>query len=328
MRNEKMAKKFTTKHSKALGVMFALLIGIIFGPTVSANDADSLNQVPVHMVVTVKAHHSDQVPVVAANDVKVFLRDKQDMVTSWVPFQGDRAGLQLFILIDDTSRDSVSLQFKSIEKFIDEQPASTSVGIGYMRNGMVVTAQALTPDRDLAKKALRLPMGAAVGYTSPYLSLSDLMKKWPETKDRREILMITSGIDPLGGGFSNDPYNNPYLNAAANQAQRGGFVVYSIYTSGAGVGGRGRGFRTAFSQAGLDLISQKTGGETYYLGFGSPVDFTPYLDDVSYSLKHQYELVFLAKGGKKPTLEPVKVKTEMPKIGLVTATDGYVGTGI
>jgi hypothetical protein len=328
MRNEKMAKKFTTKYSIGLGVMFALLIGLIFGPTASANDADSSNQVPVHMVVTVKARHGDQVPVVAANDVKVFQRDKQDMVTSWTPFQGDRAGLQLFILIDDTLRDSVSLQFKSIEKFIDEKPASTSIGIGYMRNGMVVTAQALTPDRDLAKKALRLPLGATVGYTSPYLALSDLMKKWPETKDRREILMITSGIDPLGGGFSNDPYNNPYLDAAANQAQRGGFIVYSIYTSGAGIGGRGRGFRTAFQQAGLDLISQKTGGETYYLGFGSPVGFTPYLDDVTNCLKHQYELVFLAKGAKKPTLEPVKVKTEMPKIGLITATDGYVGTGI
>ncbi len=87
-------------------------------------------------------------------------------------------------------------------------------------------------------------------------------------------------------------------------------------------------FEPRFQQAGLDLISQKTGGETYYLGFGSPVDFTPYLDDVSFCLKHQYELVFLAKGAKKPTLEPVKVKTEMPKIGLVTATDGYVGTGI
>jgi hypothetical protein len=328
MRNEKMTKKFTTNYSIGLAVMFALLIGMVFGPAASANDADSGNQVPVHMVVTVKTSHGNQVPVVAANDVEVFQRDKQDMVTSWVPFQGDRAGLQLFIVIDDTSRDSVSLQFNSIGKFIDEQPASTSIGLGYMRNGMVVTAQALTPDHDLVKKALRLPLGATVGYTSPYLALSDLMKKWPETKDRREILMITSGIDPLGGGFSNDPYNNPYLDAAANQAQRGGFVVYSIYTSGAGIGGRGRGLRTSFQQAGLDLLSQKTGGETYYLGLGSPVDFTPYLDDVSFCLKHQYELVFLAKGGKKPTLEPVKVKTEMPKIGLITAADGYVGASI
>jgi len=328
MRNQDITKRFITKHSIGLGVIFALLFGTIFGSTAFANDANSSNQVPVHMVVTVKARHGNQVPVVSANDVKVFQRDKQNMVTSWLPFQGDRAGLQLFILIDETSRDSISLQFKSIEKFIDDQPASTSIGIGYMRNGMVATAQALTPDHELAKKALRLPMGASVGYTSPYLALSDLMKKWPDTKDRREILMITNGIDPLGGGFSNDPYNNPYLEAASNQAQRGGFVIYSIYTTGAGVGGGGRGFRTASQQAGLDLLSQKTGGQTYYLGFGSPVDFTPYLDDVSYSLKHQYELVFLAKSAKKPTLQPVKVKTEMPNMGLVTAEAGYVGTGI
>src|SRR6202034_1539223 len=289
MRNQDITKRFITKHSIGLGVIFALLFGTIFGSTAFANDANSSNQVPVHMVVTVKARHGNQVPVVSANDVKVFQRDKQNMVTSWLPFQGDRAGLQLFILIDETSRDSISLQFKSIEKFIDDQPASTSIGIGYMRNGMVATAQALTPDHDLAKKALRLPLGASVGYTSPYLALSDLMKKWPETKDRREILMITNGIDPLGGGFSNDPYNNPYLNAAADQAQRGGFVVYSIYTSGAGIGSRYRAFQTAFHQTGLDLISQKTGGETYYLGWASPVDFTRNLDDVTSCLKHQNE---------------------------------------
>jgi hypothetical protein len=329
MRNEKMGKSFIREHLLGMGAMFALMVGMIFGATsVSAHEPDSSTEVPVHMVVTVKAHHDGQVPVVAANDVKVYQRDKQDTVASWLPLQGDRAGLQLFILIDETSRESVGLQFKSLEKFIEEQPDSTAIGIGYMRNGMVATAQELTQDHALAEKALRLPMGASVGYTSPYLSLSDLMKKWPETKDRREILMITSGIDPLGGGFSNDPYNNPYLQAASDRAQRGGFIVYSIYTPGAGLAGRGRGFRTAFQQAGLDLLSQKTGGETYYLGFGSPVDFTPYLDDVSYCLKHQYELVFLAKGAKKPTLEPVKVKTEMPNMGLIAAEDGYIGTGM
>jgi hypothetical protein len=52
------------------------------------------------------------------------------------------------------------------------------------------------------------------------------------------------------------------------------------------------------------------------------------LQDVSYNLKHQYELTFLAKGANKPSLEPVKVKTEMPNMGLRTAENGYVGTGI
>jgi hypothetical protein len=153
------------------------------------------------------------------------------------------------------------------------------------------------------------------------------MKKWPETKDRREILMITSGIDPLGGGFSNDPFTNPYLDAAFEQAQRGGFIVYSIYAPGVGRASRGR-FRTDLAQTGLDLMAEKTGGETYYLAFGAPVDITPYLQDVSNNLKHQYQLIFLAKGEKKPTLEPVKVKTEMPNTGLVTAEDGYVKSGM
>jgi hypothetical protein len=329
MATQKIENKLIRKSAILFAAIFGLVLGTISLPASAAThkpDASS-SDVPVRMVVTVKARHGGQVPAVAADDVKVYQRDKRDAVTSWLPLQGDRAGLQLFILIDETSGNSVSLQFRSIAKFIEEQPDTTAVGIGYMRNGMVETVQELTKDHTLAEKALRLPLGAgSVGYTSPYLSLSDLMKKWPETADRREILMITSGIDPLGGGFSSDPYNNPYLEAASDRAQRGGFIVYSIYTPGSGVSSRG-GFRTQLQQSGLDLLAQKTGGETYYLGFGAPVDFTGYLDDVSYNLKHQYELTFMAKGAKKAALEPVKVKTEMPNMGLTTAEDGYVKTG-
>jgi len=327
MVTQKIGKNLLRKCAICLGAIFGLVLGMICGPTLAAtHKPDSSSDVPVHMVVTVKARHGGQVPAVAADDVKVYQRDKRDTVTSWLPLQGNRAGLQLFILIDETSRDSVSLQFKSIEKFIEDQPDTTAIGIGYMRNGTVDAVQDFTKDHSLAEKALRLPLGASVGYTSPYLSLSELMKKWPETEDRREILMITSGIDPLGGGFSNDPYNNPYLQAAFDRAQRGGFIVYSIYMPGAGVRSRGQ-FRTQLEQSGLDLLAHKTGGQTYYLGFGTPVDFTPYLEDVSYCLKHQYELTFLAKGAKKPALEPVQVKTEMPNMGLITAEDGYVKTG-
>jgi hypothetical protein len=327
MRNLKMERNLITNNFISLAVMFLLVLGMTSVPTPAQdNKPDSSAGVPVHMVVTVKPRHGGQVPAVAADNVKVYQRDKQDTVTSWVPLQGDRAGLQLFILIDDTSRDTLALQFDSIKKFIEEQPATTAIGVGYMRNGTVVTVQNLTKDHALAAKSLRLPL-RGVGYTSPYLSLSDLMKKWPVSEDRREILMLTSGIDPLGGGFSNDPFANPYLDAAAERAQRGGFIVYSIYTPGAGRVGRGF-FRGNLAQTGLDILSQKTGGATYYLGLGTPVDIAPYLQDISLSLKHQYELTFLAKGAKKPTLEPVKVKTEIPNMGLITAEDGYVGAGM
>ena len=102
--------------------------------------------------------------------------------------------------------------------------------------------------------------------------------------------------------------------------------MFSIYEPG--FAGGGRGFRTILSQTGLDVVSQRTGGEAYYLGFGSPVDITPYLRDVSERLKHQYGLTFMAKSTKKPTLEPVKVKTETPNTSLITAEQGYVKSGM
>ena len=324
------ASRVINKRSITIAAMFALLLGVITSPTpASAQQAQPTQQgdVPVHMVVTVKPHRGTQVPALAPDDVKVYQKGHLDTVASWVPLQGDKAGLQLYILIDDTSRSTLALQYSSIDKFIDEQPATTAIAIGYMRNGTVFTAQNLTTDHTLDKKSLRLPLGSGTGYTSPYLALSELMKRWPETKDRREILMISSGIDPLGGGFSNDPFTNPYLDTAFEQAQRGGFIVYSIYEPGVGRASRGL-LRTDLAQTGLDLLSQKTGGETYYLSFGAPVDITPYLQDVSRNLKNQYGLVFLAKGAKKPTLEPVKVKTEMPNAGLLTAEDGYIGSGM
>lgn len=316
------------KSSITFGAILGLFLGVIFAPApASAQRTNSSADVPVHMVVTVKPHQATQAPAVAADDVKVYQKGKLDTVASWVPLQGDRAGLQLFILIDDTSRDTLSLQFSSIANFIAEQPATTEIGVGYMRNGTVYTVQNLTTEHALAEKSLRLPLGASAGYTSPYLALSELMKKWPATTDRREVLMITSGTDPLGGGFSNDPFSNPYLDAAAEQAQRGGFIVYSIYSPGAGRAGRGL-LRTNLAQTGLDVLSQKTGGETYYLQYGSPVDITPYLEDVSRNLKNQYGLTFMAKSARKPALEPVKVKTEMPNTGLITAQDGYIGSGM
>jgi hypothetical protein len=328
MRSLNIEKKLIRNYSLGLAVILVFL-GMISVPTPASDDkkSDSSNEVPVNMVVTVKPRHSGgQVPAVGPADVKVYQRDKQNAVTSWVPLQGDRAGLELFILIDDTSRTSLGLQLDSIKKFIEEQPDTTAIGVGYMRNGTVFTAQNLTKDHVLAAKSLRLPIGA-VAYTSPYLSLSDLMKRWPVSGNRREVLMITSGIDPLGGGFSNDPFTNPYLQAAVDRAQRGGFIVYSIYSPGTGRVGRGF-FRGNLAQTGLDILGQKTGGQTYYLGLGSPVDIAPYLKDVSFSLKHQYQLTFLTKSAKKPTLEPVKVKTEMPNIGVIAAEDSYVGRGM
>ncbi|HUO33788.1 MAG TPA: hypothetical protein VMU43_02245 [Candidatus Acidoferrum sp.] len=328
MQDLKTRKEFLKIHFISPVLALGLVFGAMAAPKLAvAGQTDSSTQVPVRMVVTVKAKHGAQVPAVAKDDVAVYQRGKVHEVTSWVPLQGNRAGLQLYILIDDTARHTLSLQYSNLRDFIEEQAPTTAIGVGYMRNGMVVVAQNPTTDHALAAKALRLPIGASVGVTSPYLALSDLMKKWPVSGDRREVLMITSGIDALGGGFFGSPYNNPYFEAALNQAQRGGFIVYSIYTPSSGLADRGL-FRTNLDQTGLYLLGEQTGGQAYYLLYGSPVDITPYLQDVNANLKHQYELTYLAKAGKKAALEPVKVKTEVPDTGLVTAANGYVEKGM
>jgi len=328
MRNPNSLKWLRRSCAIRWAAVLGLALGAISDTAAAApRNASQAGEVPVHMVVTVKPHHGGNAPAMSADDVKVYLAGKPNQVTGFVPLQGARAGLQLFILIDETSRDTIGLHFQSIANFIEEQPATTAIAVGYMRNGMVVTVQDLTKDHALAAKSLRLPLGAAVGYTSPYLALTDLMKKWPVTEDRREILMITSGIDPLGGGFESNPYENPYLQEAFDRAQRGGFIVYAIYVPGSGFAARGF-FRTTLAQTGLDMIAQKTGGETYNLYLGDPVDIDPYLRGVSYNLNHQYQLTFLAPGANKPRLEPVKVKTEMSNAVLITAEAGYVGTGM
>ena len=44
---------------------------------------------------------------------------------------------------------------------------------------------------------MRLPLGSTGASDSPYLSLISLLKGWPENKMRREVLMVTDGVDRL-----------------------------------------------------------------------------------------------------------------------------------
>jgi len=85
----------------------------------------------------------------------------RDQVTDWTPAQGDRAALELFILIDDEANTSLGSQLEDIRQFINAQPPSAKIGVAYMQNGIARVAQAPTSDHPQAAKALRLPLGAS-----------------------------------------------------------------------------------------------------------------------------------------------------------------------
>jgi len=290
-------------------------------PRISAQQATAAGGVPARLVVTVEPHHGSDVPTVNREDVMVYEGKDRDRVAEWIPAQGEHAALEFFILLDDGSDSSLGQQLQDLRKFIEGQPGSTKIGIAYMQNGNARVEQNLTSDHAQAAKALRLPMGAGGANGSPYFSLSDLIKRWPESTARREVLMISDGIDRY---YGTGDLSDPYLDEAIGSAQRAGILVSAIYSPGVGHFGHSY-WQTYWGQLYLAQVADRTGGESYYIGFnGPPVSVAPYLEDLTRRLSHQYLLTFLAKPPKKVGLQPVKLKTEVSNVDLVSADRVYV----
>lgn len=276
---------------------------------VAAQEGKAATGVPVQIVVTAEPKHGNEVQEITQQDVIVNQGHDRRPVTGWLPAAGPHAGLELAILVDDSSGFSFGNQMDDIRVFITEQPPTTLVAVGYMQNGTVSLAQNFTQDHAAAAKSLRLPQGFVGAEASPYFSLSEFVKKWPPSPatPRREVLMITDGIDTFYGGG----YPDPYVDTAIQDAQCARVVVYSLYTAGSGHFAHTY-WRIYWGQNYLAQLSEETGGESFYfLGAQAPVSFEPYLNQMGQRLMHQFLLTFLAKPQKKAGTEPVKVSSEI-----------------
>jgi hypothetical protein len=310
---------------KKRGFAFNAILSLSFWASIPASvvvqEPATANGASVQMLVTVEAVRGSDVPVVNREDVMVHEGRDRDKVSDWVPAQGDHAGLELVFLLDDSSNSSLGSQLEDLRKWISAQPVSTKIGIAYMQNGSARMEQSLTSDHALAAKALRLPIGVPGVNGSPYFSLSDLVKHWPESDARREVLMVSDGIDRY---YDGNDLEDPYLASAIEDVQRTGIVVFAIYTPGVGHSSHSF-YRTYQGQIYLSRLTEETGGESYAIGFnGPPVDFAPYLDDLARRLNHQYLLTFIAKPQKKSGLQNIKITTEVPNAELVSADRVYV----
>ena len=272
-------------------------------------------QVPVKMTVTVDAVHGREFPELQREDVMIYHGKQRLEVTEWTR----QDGLELYILIDDASGMSLGSELAELREFIREQPENALIGVAYMRADSVETIQGLTTDHNKAAAALRLPFGRIAAGGSPYLALTDLVKKWGACCVRREVLIISSGIDPLGG-FGPE---NPYVDTAIAQAQRAGVQVFAIYTPRAGHSSHSY-WQMSWGQNHLAQLAEETGGESYMLGYQAPVSFAPYLKDFAEHLKHQYSVTFLAP--PKPGLMPVRFATEIPGAEIIGAPKAYIET--
>jgi hypothetical protein len=264
-------------------------------------------------VITVNSKAAEEVTTVPRQTMSVFENRRLQDVTGWVPLRGERSGLQLVVLMDDSSGGNLGLQLNDIKTFLAGLPPTTQVAIGYMRNGTPNLVQNFTGDHAQAAKALRLPAGIGGSNGSPYFCLSDLVKHWPggDSNVRREVIMVTDGVDRYSGARF-DP-ENPYVRAATSDAQKAGVIVYSIYYRGAGRLDRSA-LVTDGGQNYLTQVSGDTGGKVYLEGFGNPVSFAPFLSDIQRKLQNQYELTFVSTA--KPGLQNIRVKTSQPNTTL------------
>ncbi len=294
------------------------LIAAVSTIALSSALAQTSDGVPVKTIITVLPKHSEQAPPIQPHDLKIQVNGKSVQADNVTPLRGDRAGLELVVLIDSGARTSLGRQMGEIGSFVKSLPPSTQVAIAYMLNGRAVFQQPFTANKDLALRALHLPGGSAGSSASPYFCISDLAKNWPsrDTANRREVVAITDGIDPYEERF--DP-SDPYVNSATQDSIRAGVIVDALYWHDMGIASR-VGFLATGGQSLLGLITTNTGGVLYYQGLGNPVSFTPFLNDLSKRLENQYELGFIVPGKNKPGIQSLKVKLEMPGVKLNAAT--------
>ncbi len=243
--------------------------------------------------------------------VHLKLDGKNSAITAFTPLRDPQSKVEMVVLIDDGARSSLGLQMSDVAKFIESQRPDTKVAVAYMENGRAVFGGPLTTDHGSVLSGLHLTAGRGeAGISgSPYFCLSDLAKNWPSSDPhaRREVVMITDGVDYYDMHYDAE---DPYVQAAMDDAVRARLIVYAIYwrssdrfdqtNYGAGAG-----------QNLLAQITEGTGGTSYWQGTGNPVSFVPYFADIDRRLDNQYELDFMTAVGDKPQMQTIRLSVSV-----------------
>ena len=262
------------------------------------------------VVTILPAQKNGDVGPVSPQSLKVKVDGKQSSVLNFTPLREANSPVELVLLLDSGARTSLGTQFQDIQKFVGEMPPNTRMAIAYMENGRAAFASQLSSNPSDVLKGLHVSTGFPGSNASPYFCLSDLAKNWPshDRTARRQVLMITDGVDNYDRRFDPD---DPYVQTAINDSVRAGLAVNSIYWRDMGRFNSGL-YATNAGQSLLSIVSQATGGKSYWQGLDNPVSIEPYFQDLRRRLNHQYELSFTAPSKGKPEVQSLKVDLHVP----------------
>lgn len=283
---------------------------------VCAARAQEEGPLPTQVLVNVD---SKSRPPAGASVLTVSVNDHKEPVNSWEQVTPNNA--QVAVLLDDGLREVVGRELNNLRSFITSLPPGVEVLVGYMENGRVLSTGSFTTDHAAAAGTLRLPEGSPGISASPYICLSDFVKKWPAAGSNasssslavssphkaRFVIMMTNGVDPYNGSTSIMNQQSPYVDQAVSDAQRAGVAVYSIYFGDAGIRGGSANFS---GQSYLQQLTEGTGGTNYWEGVGNPVSTAPFLSQFQHAVAETYVATFNAPAGKDRDL--VRVKFSAP----------------
>ncbi len=299
---------------------FAMLVPFAVLPGLAAQ-AQQEGPVPTQVLVNVDTKSTPP----ATSALMVQVNDHKEPLTSWEPVVPSNS--QVAILIDDGLRETVGRELDDLRKFVRGLPPGVEVMVGFMQYGRVVADQGFTADHELAASSFHLPDGMPGQSASPYICLSDFVKKWPSatstsatdggampaTRKARFVLMLTNGVDPYNGSTSVMNQDSPYVNQSISDSQRAGVTVYAIYFGDAGI----RGMSADNSgQSYLAQLAEGTGGVSLWEGVGNPVSMTPFLGQFQKAIAETYVATFNAPMGNNPQKDMVHVKFSAPKTKL------------
>jgi len=284
------------------------------GFSICAQAADLKSGVEAKVVVTVADHMNHKPPVLKRGD----LADGASMrIANVAPLYGDK---ELYILIDDAANYDFGTKLQELRGFVDTQPASTALGLAFIRDGELKVVQTPAKDHQLVVRGLRAPAGSKTG--NPWCALAGLIASWPAGVERREVLMITSGIDKTTDGTAPSCGN---ADTALAAAERAGVSIYAIYHPVADYA-KEEWRRVDNGVVELSHVCYETGGEAYFVTHSAVETITPFLDDIAEHLNNQYRLTVVFDAAPEPGLRDVYIHPVSPDLELMAPTKVWVGS--
>jgi hypothetical protein len=232
-------------------------------------------------VLTVADHVTHQPTALKPDDITIM----GARVTEAIPLAGSHGSLDLFLLIDDAANYDFGGKLQELRRFAAAQPAHVFIGVAYIHDGTLQIAENPTTDHARAARALRAPSGSKAANV--YCAMSDLIQHWPGKSLRREIVLVSTGIDDsaTAGAVC------VTAETAIHDAERAGVVVYALYNPAANYLSE-KWAKVDSGVVDLAHVCYETGGEAYFLSHNPMDTIEPFLADIAEHLAHQYLVKF------------------------------------